>query len=260
MSHTWTVFTKPWPDDDATRLAARVAEMGFDGIELPVRDGFPVSSENVTRGLARWVRVFADVGLTIASVTGEITPTLFDACADAGVHVIRVMAPIVGDNAPHGSAGVRAALESCASLAESYGVRVAVQQHHGRYVSTSAGLRSLLEGLPLEAIGVAWDAGHSALAGEDVDLGFSETADRLIMLNLKNAYYERTDNGAGELQWQPRWVSGREGMSDWFSVSAAARAVEFNSTICLSAQYTDPHLGTQAQASADLKYAREVFA
>ncbi len=38
-----------------------------------------------------------------------------------------------------------------------------------------------------------------------------------------------------------------------------ARAVDSSGTICLSAQYTDPYLDTQAQVSADLLYAREIF-
>ena len=38
-----TVFTKPWKNDSLEALAERVATLGFQGIELPMRDGFQVN-------------------------------------------------------------------------------------------------------------------------------------------------------------------------------------------------------------------------
>lgn len=252
---TWTVFTKPWPDDDAEQLAQRVAALGFDGIELPVRAGYPVSPANAAAMLPRWAELFADAGLTIASVAGNPVPELFDACAAAGISVIRTMVPITGGDLPAGTAAAQAWLKRCVSSSEATGVRMAVQQHHGRYISTSDGLSALLRGLPATAVGAAWDAGHSALAGEEVDLGFSTVADRLIMVNLKNAFYERADVGS----WIPRWVAARDGMSDWRRVAQKVRTVSFTGTICLSAQYTQPRPDIDSLVRDDLAYAHEVF-
>ena len=42
-SLTFTVFTKPWKMPIA-RLARFVADLGFDGVELPVRPGLGIAA------------------------------------------------------------------------------------------------------------------------------------------------------------------------------------------------------------------------
>lgn len=60
-----TVFTKPWKTTPLPELAARVKQLGFDGIELPVRSGFQVEPEKVQTDLPKAAKIFADGGLSI---------------------------------------------------------------------------------------------------------------------------------------------------------------------------------------------------
>lgn len=66
---TLTVFTKPWKCP-LPELARHVAELGFDGVELPVRPGYPVTPDNIAAELPRAVQTFANHGLKVASIAG----------------------------------------------------------------------------------------------------------------------------------------------------------------------------------------------
>ncbi len=53
---TFAVFTKPWPTMPLPQLGRFIRDLGFDGIELPVRPGFQVEPANVSRGLGEATR------------------------------------------------------------------------------------------------------------------------------------------------------------------------------------------------------------
>ena len=53
---TLTVFTKPW-SEPLEQLADKVAALGLDGVELPIRPGYQVEPDNVATALADAVRV-----------------------------------------------------------------------------------------------------------------------------------------------------------------------------------------------------------
>jgi sugar phosphate isomerase/epimerase len=256
--YTWAVSAQPWPNSSAADLAREFSDMGFDGIEIPARDGFPVTPANVATELPRWSKVLADSGLRVTSVTGDPTPELFEVCAATEVPLIRVMAPIAGRNYTAGLTVLRDRIASWAELSASSGVRVAVQQHHGPFVSTSSGLSALLSALPAPWIGAAWDAAHSALAGEDADLALSQLDDRLALVNLRNAYYQQTAAG-DKPSWEATWVGGSEGMSDWASVAAALTSFGYSGTLCLAAQYTSPQPDLSAAVRKDLAFAKGLF-
>ena len=66
----FTVFTKPWRDKPLAELARFVRDLGFQGVELPVRPGYQVPPENVTKGLPEAGKIFADHGLKIGTIAG----------------------------------------------------------------------------------------------------------------------------------------------------------------------------------------------
>ncbi len=90
----WSMFTKPWPQLPLTELADLVAGMGFDAIEFPLRPGFQVDLADLPRSAVRASSILADAGLRISSVASTPSEPVFEACADLGIPVIRIMAPI----------------------------------------------------------------------------------------------------------------------------------------------------------------------
>lgn len=254
-SYVWAVSAQPWPEGSAADLAAMFARLGFDGAEIPVRDGFPVNPGNVSSQLAEWSRVFADQGLKVTSVTGEVSAELFDAAAANGIPVIRVMAPIGGDDYVSGVRQLQRKFAGWEERCRATGIRLAVQQHHGPFISTTPGLTALLAPLSPEAVGAAWDAAHSGLAGEVPAFAVSEIVDRLEMVNLRNAHYGDPEGG----EWPTVWVAGSDGMSDWAAVAAALRATPFSGTICLAAQYSKAIPDIASAVGRDLEYAKSLF-
>ncbi len=58
-----TVFTKPRPEKCLPEPADFVADLGLDGVELPVRPGFLVTAEKVAADLPKAAKVFEDLHL-----------------------------------------------------------------------------------------------------------------------------------------------------------------------------------------------------
>src|SRR4051812_40035974 len=81
-SPEFTVFTKPWKMP-LPELARHVKQLGFDGIELPIRPGYQVEPADAIKGLPEAVKIMADHGLRIASVAGDFDEATITACGAA---------------------------------------------------------------------------------------------------------------------------------------------------------------------------------
>src|SRR2546421_9282168 len=88
------MFTKPWPKKSIEELGRFVHWIGFDGIELPVRPGFPVDPDNMVVELPKAVKTLAEHNVGIFSIAGAANQAMISACGAAGVPTIRIMAPV----------------------------------------------------------------------------------------------------------------------------------------------------------------------
>lgn len=254
----WSVFTKPWQTLESDAAAQLVADLGFSGAEVPVRDTSFVTPRNVSSTLPRMAEVCVRHGIQIISIAGDLTERVFAAAADAHVPLIRIMASVPGVDYRAAVAATRAELERALPLIEQYGVRVGVQPHYGPFVTSTLGVLDLLRDLPHDGVGIVWDAGHDALAGDRPELTLRLARDRLFLVNLKNAVYDRELEGGGKSQWRPSWVPGPDGLSDWGRVLTTLKEIEYSGPICLSAEYSrTSHVGRQA--AEDLAYARSLW-
>jgi sugar phosphate isomerase/epimerase len=99
---------------------------------------------------------------------------------------------------------------------------------------------------------VVWDAGHDALAGDDPRVTLELVADRLAIVNLKNAVYTRTAEG-----WRHWWVPGPDGMADWSAAFAELARLGWTGPVCLSGEYSDKGVPVEDRLRADLHAAQE---
>jgi len=252
----FTVFTKPWPTEPIPELAKLVAGLGFDGAEIPVRPGFQVTPDNAGKMLAELVSVFGDHGLKVVSIASSLEESIFAACAAAGVSTIRIMGQIKRGAYVQSEEALRDQLRGVIPLCERYEVRIGVQEHYGDNISDAFGLRSLLRGLDSRWVCAIWDAAHDALAGVEPETGL----DVVSMVNLKNAYYERTNGPEAEAaEWHRHFTSGRHGLASWPRIAAELRRRNYTGPICLTAEYEEPADVAQL-CREDLHYARELFA
>ncbi len=257
----YTVFTKPWRDASLEALADRVAELGFDGIELPVRDGFQVEPGSVARDLPRAARVFADRGLTIHSVAGPVDEPTVGACGEAGIPILRIMVPIPPDRDYFSHVVTeQRRWERLVPALERAGVTLGVQNHAKRFVTHAMHLWHALRPFNPRHVAAVWDAAHNALQGEDVELALDVIWPHLRLVNLKNGLWERTNPQATDepAAWRVRWVTAKEGLCDWGRVAGELVRRRYAGPVCLTAEYADPSRA-DALIGTDLAEARRAF-
>lgn len=255
----FSVFTKPWPMLSLPELSMLVSDLGFDGIELPVRPGYQVAPENVT-DLPHAAMILAEYGVRIFSVAGPTGEATIAACAEAGVPTIRVMARIgPGEGYLEAEDRLRREYDRLLPLLDTYGVRLGVQNHCGRFVANALGLRCILERYDPKHIGAVWDAGHEALEGTAPDLALDAIWSHLCMVNLKNAYWKRT-TGPEEVyaEWSVYWTTGQHGLASWPRVIQELKEREYDGVVCLTAEYSDKSAADRLVAS-DLAYVRTLL-
>ncbi len=260
-SISFTVFTKPWKFS-LSELVLHVARLGFDGVELPVRPGYPVTPNNVAVELPNAVRILGDAGLKIASIAGPTDEPTMAACAASGVPVIRICVGMrEGEPYLAGEARLQREFDVLTRLLAKHGVTLGVQNHSGaREVCNAMGLRHLVEKYDPRQVGIVWDAGHNGLEGEQPESAIDIVWSHLCMVNLKSALWRRTNGPEAEVaDWQPYWTTGREGRANWPRVAAELRKRGYKGTICLTAEYTD-EAAVDRLIAEDIRFAKSLFA
>jgi sugar phosphate isomerase/epimerase len=255
----FSVFTKPWKMP-LPELGAHVQNLGFEGVELPVRPGFQVEPQNVTRGLPEAARVLADWGVKITSVAGPTDEATMAACAEVGVPLIRICVGIDREESYcTWEAGLRREYDALVPLLERYGVTLGIQNHCGRSVANAMGLLHLLEKYDPRHVAAVWDAAHNALEGEEPELAIDIIWSHLRLVNLKNAFWQRKNGPEAEqVEWEHYWTSGRQGLASWPRVAAELNRRGYRGGICLTAEYSD-EASVNRLVAEDLAFARSLF-
>lgn len=236
------VFTKPWKELSLFELGRFIADLGFDGIEFPVRDGFQIEPAEAETKLPQLVKVMKDFNLEVFSIASSTEERIFAACAAAGIPLIRIMVRIderLGYMATEDK--VRRELEEkVIPLCRKYGIKVGIQHHYGDFICNAMGLRHLIEGFNPSEIGAIWDSAHSALCGEEPQFGLDIVWSHLCMVNLKNAFYLRMNGPEAEYsEWKRYFTSGRQGLASWPRVVDYLQQRAYQGVICLTAEYTE---------------------
>ena len=263
-----TVFSKPWPDLSISELATFIKNLGFKGVELPVRPGFQVTPETVEKGLPEAVRIFSDNGVKIGSVAGPMDEKTIAACGESGVPLLRIMVAIdmeIGYFATEKT--VRDTFDSLLPALKSHGVTIGVQNHCAQMIGSSIGLMHLIEQYDPKCIGAVLDPAHCGLDGEPDTMAIDIAWSHLVMLNLKSAYWKRAGaDETGAAKWRPFWCTGKEGITSWPVVAAELKKRGFSGDVCLTAEYSNPNERGDLTGSAveplvkgDLQYAKSLF-
>jgi sugar phosphate isomerase/epimerase len=257
----YSVFSKPWKTQSLAELGELIRTLGYDGVEFPVRPGYQVEPENILRDLPPAAKTLAEHGVQIYSVAGPTDEATIVACAEAGVPVIRTMARIApGERYTEAEERYRREYGALLPLLEQHGVTIGVQNHCGRFVPHAVGLRDLLQGFDPRYVAAVWDAAHEALNGGLPDLALDAVWPHLCMVNLKNAFWQRSNGPeASHAEWRMYWTSGQHGLAVWPRVIDELKARGYEGVVCLTAEYSDQTL-VERLAGEDLAYAKELFA
>ena len=258
------LFVKPWKSLPLPQLAAQVKSLGFDLIELPVRQGFPVEPENIERDLPAAVRLLGEHGVRVLNVTTDVAldnERLYSACAEAGVGMNRVMFRQRELDYWAAETKARRKLDAALPFCEQYGVQIGIQNHSGRFVAVNEmGAHHLLKDYDPRFVAAVWDPAHNALEGMDSDAALDVIAPHLCVVNLKNAYWRRVSGPEATIaEWTIYWTSGAQGRASWSRVIAKLKAIDYEGPICFSAEYSDEERVDELIVD-DLAFARRLLA
>jgi sugar phosphate isomerase/epimerase len=267
----FVMFTKLLKDLDPGRLADTIQDLGFDGFDLAVRPGYPISPENVRAALPEAARRWSARGLTVGLVTTNfdfLDPTkpevepLLAACSEIGCRRIKLGYWVWrGEPYWEGVDKIRRALEGFEKLCRKHDVCVAVHTHSGPYYgSNCAGAMHLVKGFDPRHIGVYPDPGHLAIDGEDIPMAFSMVKEHLAMVAVKSPAWFRTEE-AGKVKWEHRLVPLPEGLVDWKQVLEILHSLDFDGPVSLHSEYEDLSLEDLLRVTReDLRHMRELAA
>jgi sugar phosphate isomerase/epimerase len=266
MHNPISVFTKPWKCS-LPELAEKMASLGVDGIELPVRPGYPVTPENAPEKLPQAVAELKKQGLTVYSVAGPVDETMIKACGAAGVRILRTMIRIDKKIGYYASVDNEKRLyQSLLPLLERHGVTIGVQNHCDYWVGSALGIMHAISDFSPQQVGAVLDPAHCGLDGEPEPLAVEICWSHLIMVNLKNAFRKRLNGPeAAEPIWRTWWTTGRHGYTSWRAVAAALNERGYQGPICFCAEYSNPAGGDLTDDAVipllqdDIAYARSIW-
>jgi len=256
----FTVFTKPWKMP-LPELGKHIRGLGFDGIELPVRLGYQVEPDNVTRGLPATAKLLADFGLKIGTVAGPTDEQTIAACAAAGVPIIRICVAIPPEKDYLSAiADCQRQWDALVPVLDRHGVALGIQNHFDRCIANSAQLLHAVGRFDPRHVCVVWDAAHTALQGENADIGLDIVWSHLRVVNLKSAFWKLTTGPEAPMaRWTTYWTTGRHGLANWPAVAGELTRRGFAGDVCLTAEYSD-HDAVDRLIAEDIAFAKSLFA
>jgi sugar phosphate isomerase/epimerase len=196
----------------------------------------------------------------IGSIAGPTDQPTIEACAEAGVPVIRICVSIPRDRAylEH-EAAVQRELDALVPVLDRCRVAIGIQNHAGRDVANAMGIRHLIEKYDPKHVAAVLDPAHCALQGEIPELALDIVWSHLCIVNLKNAVWLRANGPEAEVaQYKSYWTSGRQGLCSWPKVAAELTRRGYAGNVCLTAEYSD-HEAVDRLIVEDLAFARSLF-
>ncbi|MEV1167458.1 sugar phosphate isomerase/epimerase family protein [Nonomuraea sp. NPDC049784] len=178
----------------------------------------------------RHVRKLCDrEGLAVIGLSGYVqagdlrgVEQLMSLAAEAGAPRIRLWAPSTTDGGFHQALGQGIEFfGEVAALAGRFGVQALLEMHQRTICPSAALAKQVVGQLPPHLVGVIYDPGNTVVEGsEDPRLALQILGEHLAHVHLKNAAYERAEDGG---PWRHRWTTMDDGVLD---VPAILRLLE----------------------------------
>ncbi len=230
-------------------LGEKALELGYDGVDVCVRPGHPVTPENVVTELPKAVTLWQSQGLCCPMATAPVTfvdPTteeaerMYAGCMAAGVPRLKLgfFRFKDGDDYWQRVDASRRALEQFAQLSEKHGVQTVYQVHSGQCLgSNCAGVMHLLRGFDPKWIGAYPDLGHILLDGEDYAMGLALIRDYLSIVAIKDALYAPQPAGS-EPPYRPCFVPVGKGAVNWRRAFGVLKAMGYDGAFSVHTEYS----------------------
>jgi sugar phosphate isomerase/epimerase len=249
-------FTKPFANLGAEETADLVTDVGWDGVDCPVRSkAGQIAPERVEEELPKFVEALKKHGKELLMITTEISKVdplaekVLRTAARLGIKKYRLGFVNYAKNRPIPETlrEFGAALKDLAGLHRDLGLQGGYQNHSGEnYIGAPIwDVWTVIKDLPPEQIGMCFDIAHATIEG-----GLSWPIEARLMepffvaVFLKDFRWEQTAKG-----WQPEWCSFGEGAVDKTFLTNLKKS-SFTGPLCQHHEY--PH-GTGVEMIANFK-------
>ena len=245
----FTKFNETW---DARELGEYLTAVGYDGVDLPVRDGYHFNPDNVRETLPGAVRVWSEMGLTcelISTETNLIDPAnrdsvaIFEAAAEAGVPIVKIgfFRHTPGDDYWEKVSAARRALEGFARLSERTGVKTVYQTHSGDVPGIQLRRDHCICCAVCTPSGSArtWTGGHIAINGEDIEMGLAMCREYLTVIGAKDARHVPDKRANPPAPYGPAFVFLGHGAAHWRRLLKTIKRWGFDGPITVHTEYTE---------------------
>ncbi|QDT58376.1 Xylose isomerase-like TIM barrel [Stieleria bergensis] len=170
------VFTKPFNSLSFDQLAKAIAELGFDGIEAPIRKGGHIEPEQAHEKLHELVEALDKHGLKITLMTTNVndpddpmTERMLRTAATLGIQRYRMQYVHYDQATPikQQLQRWRNQFKALAAMNHDFGITGLYQNHAGgKYMGAAIwDLAEVLDGLPKSDLGMAYDIRHATVEG-----------------------------------------------------------------------------------------------
>jgi sugar phosphate isomerase/epimerase len=211
----WKVggFTKVLQDLSYEKTAETAVEIGWDGIECPVRPKGHVLPERVDEDLPRMMEALQAKKLEnlvlatdIKGADEPLTEKVLRAAVKAGVRLYRLggLKYKEGVPIPRQLDEFRARFKELAALNKELGVTGLYQNHSGNgYVGASIwDIHEMLKDFDPRQLGVHFDIGHATVeSGLSWPTAFALVKDRVGAVIVKDFYWKHAPGEGGKTQW-----------------------------------------------------------
>ncbi|MCK4922657.1 MAG: TIM barrel protein [Bacteroidales bacterium] len=220
-THPFCVFTKCLQFLDYDQLGDTLADIGFKGADLSVRDKGHVLPENVKTDLPKAIKALQKSGVSVPMmVTGiksaedPFTETILGTAADLGVRHYR-MGYISYDHTKSISDNLnilKKTFENLEKINRKFGIQGCYQNHQGSKVGGPVwDIYSIIKDCDPEYMGVQYDIRHAVVEGAGCwPLGMKLLSPWITNTAIKDFYWKKTDG-----KWKITNVPLGEGMIDF---------------------------------------------
>ena len=268
----YVMFTKHLQGLEIPDLIKALKSVGVEGADLCVREGYPVTPDNIEQALPQAVQQFAAEGLCIPLVTApgdlnrpdiDYAERYYEACGKAGVKHIKLgywswtPEKHYWDQIEE----IRGHVAEFESLSRTYGVQTVIHTHSGASIALNAcAAMDVVQGFDPRHIGVFADPGHLSVCGEPVEMALDIVRDFLSVVALKDL-----------IQWRPLGRPGQgsrivgttrmgEGFVDWPAVAKTLQGLNFSGPISFHSEYDEPAETVIDLARIDVRFFNDQLA
>jgi sugar phosphate isomerase/epimerase len=217
----WKViaFSKPFTTLNFSDTADLVADVGWDGIECPVRKASThIDPERVEEQLPKMVEALKKRDREVSMITTDITGVspqaeqILKTAAKLGIRRYRLGALHYVPNKPipEQLEDFKARMRDLAQLNHAIGIQGGIQNHSGKdyFAAPVWDAYETIRTLPPADIGIAFDIGHATLEGGlSWPIQAQLAQSRYSVVYVKDFRWEKQAAG-----WTPEWCPLGEGM------------------------------------------------